>query len=205
VTEADKLLEVSCGLGVGSSLVMTEFNPKEIHGIDISQAQISRAKKINSEVLQKYPSRIFLDVGAAEAIPYCSENFEKIFSIEAAQHFENLERFVEEVNRVLKPGGRLAITTFFGTSNESHALLSTTIPTIRDGIDKATPIYEFEELLKKNGFTNIKIENIGKNVWHGFDQWVAQGDLSKSWTRNWYKWYQKGFIDYFLITADKPE
>lgn len=205
VVKEDKLLEVACGQGVGSALTMTEFHIKEMHGIDFSKAQISRAKKVNSEIIQKNVSKIFFQEGAAENIPYMSNSFEKLFSIEAAQHFESLEKFAKEANRVLKPGGRLAVASFFGTSDKSHDALSTMIQTIKDGIDKAIPIYKLEEILKKNGFKNIKVESIGKNVWHGFDQWTAQGDLRDSWTRNWYKGYQKGLIDYYLITAEKSE
>jgi cyclopropane fatty-acyl-phospholipid synthase-like methyltransferase len=202
-TSGDKLLEVACGQGVGSALAIEEFKPKEMHGIDFSKAQIARAKKVNLEVIQRNQEKLFFQQGAAENMPYDSSSFDKIFSIEAAQHFENLDTFAKEANRVLKPGGKLAVASFFGTSEKSHSSLSTMIQTIRDGIDKATPIHQFEEILKKNGFKNIKIESIGKNVWYGFDQWTAQGDLKDSWTRNWYKGYQEGLIDYYLITAEK--
>lgn len=203
VNEEDKLLEIACGQGVGSALAVTEFNPKEMHGIDLSQAQISRAKKVNEAAILKNSNRIFFREGAAENIPYDSNSFDKIFSIEAAQHFESLDKFAQEASRVLKPRGKIAIASFFGTSDESQDSLATTIQTIKAGIDKATPIYKLEEILQKNGFKNIKIESIGKNVWHGFDQWTAQGDLRNSWTRNWYKGYQNGLIDYYLITAEK--
>jgi hypothetical protein len=75
------------------------------------------------------------------------------------------------------------------------------IQTIHDGIDKAPSITTFKEILERNGFTNITVESIGKNVWQGFDAWTAQGDLKDSWTRNWYKAYQQGLIDYYLVTA----
>ncbi len=203
ISEGDKLLEVACGQGVGSALTINEFNPKEMHGIDLSKAKITRAKKINLEILEKKPGKLFFQEGSAENIPYNSNSFEKVLSIEAAQHFESLDKFAKEANRVLKPGGKLAIASFFGTSDKSQASLSTMIQTIRDGIDKATPIYQLEEILRSNGFKNIKIESIGKNVWHGFDQWTAQGDFRDSWTRNWYQGYKKGLIDYYLITAEK--
>ncbi len=205
VIEGEKLLEIACGQGVGSVLVLKEFNPKEMHGIDISKAQISRAKKINSEAIQKNQNKIFFQEGSAENIPYASNSFEKIFSVEAAQHFESLEKFAKEASRVLKPGGRLAIAGFFGTSDKSHDSLSAMIQTIKRGIDKATSIYKLEEILKANGFKNVIIESIGKNVWYGFDQWTAQGDFKESWTRNWYKGYRRGLIDYYLITAEKSK
>lgn len=199
----DKVLEVACGQGVGSVLVLNEFNTREIHGIDFSKAQILRAKQLNSEAIKDNGSKIFFQQGSAEKIPYDSDSFEKIFSIEAAQHFENLDLFSKEANRVLKPGGKLAIASFFGTSDKSHKPLSSMIQTIRDEIDKATPIQQLESTLKKNGFKNVRIKSIGENVWHGFDQWTSQTDLKDSWTRNWYTGYKKGLIDYYLITAEK--
>ncbi len=150
VIEKDRLLEIACGQGVGSALALTEFNPREIHGIDFSKAQISRAKKANTKIIQKNPNKIFFQEGAAENIPYDSKSFEKVFSIEAAQHFENLEKFAKETYRILKPGGKLAIASFFGTSDKSYDSLSAMIQTVKDGIDKATPIYKLEEILKKN-------------------------------------------------------
>ena len=143
---------------------------------------------------------IFVRSTSVEALPK-TETHKKLSTI--YNLFESLERFAKEAHRVLKPGGKLAVASFFGTSEKSHSSLSTMIPTIKDEIDKATPVYQFEKTLKKNGFKNIKIESIGKNVWYGFDQWTAQGDLKDSWTRNWYKGYQKGLLDYYLITAEK--
>ena len=203
ISQGDRVLEVACGLGVGSVLVATEFNPQKIDGIDFSSAQISRAQKINSEFLQVNLDKISFQRGAAEEIPFAANQFEKLYSIEAVQHFEDLDQFAKEAHRVLKPKGSLAVASFFGTSEQSYSSLSPLIQTIRDGIDHATPIHQFEEILKKNGFVNVKVESIGKNVWHGFDQWTAQGELKNSWTRNWYKGYQNGFIDYYLITAEK--
>ena len=175
VVEEDKLLEVACGQGVGSALAVTEFHPKEMHGIDFSKAQISRAKKVNSEVIQKNLSKIFFQEGAAENIPYDSNSFEKVFSIEAAQHFESLEKFAKEANRVLKPGGKVAIASFFGTSDKSHDSLSTMIQTIRDGIDKAMSVYKLEETLKKNG-TKIVVPS--------FNQWSILPEIQHTYTEN---------------------
>lgn len=203
ITGGDRLLEVACGQGVGAALVMAEFKPKEVHGIDLSQAQIARAKKVNADALGKNAGKIFFLEGSAEDIPYASSSFDKLFSVEAAQHFENLDKFAKEANRILKPGGKMVIASFFGTSEKSSEIMSTMVQTIRDGIDKATPIYRLQEILNKNGFQNVHVESIGKNVYHGFDQWTAQGDLKDSWTRNWYKGYQSGLIDYYLITAEK--
>lgn len=199
----DRVLEVACGQGVGSALVLNEFNVREMHGIDFSKSQILRAKKINSKAIEDSLSKLLFQQGSAERIPYGPESFEKIFSIEAVQHFDDLDLFIKEAHRVLKTGGKIAIASFFGTSGQSHKALSSMIQTIRDGIDRAIPIQKLGNTLKKNGFKNVKIKSIGGNVWQGFDQWTSQTDLKDSWTRNWYLGYQKNLVDYYLITADK--
>lgn len=203
INKLDKVLEVACGQGVGSVLLLKEFQPQKIHGIDFSAAQIARAKKINADQILNHPDRVVFQHGEAENIPYPSQAFDKVFSIEAAQHFSDIAKFISEASRVLKPKGKLAIATFFGTSEKSKEYLSSMIQTIHDGIDKITPIDDIEEILNRNRFKNIRIESIGSKVWPGFDQWTAQGEFKDSWTRNWYKGYKMKLIDYYLITAKK--
>ncbi len=202
---SERVLDVGCGEGVGCALMLQEFSLKEIHGIDLSLAQISRAERINAVSMQKNRGRIFFKKGAAENIPYEPCSFEKIFSINAAQHFESLEKFAKEASRTLKPKGKVVIAALFGTSEKSQQLLAKNILTIKNGIDKTPTVCKFEEILKRNGFCHVKIESIGKNVWQGFDRWVAQGSLKDSWTRNWYKEYRNGLLDYYIVSAEKRE
>ena len=77
------------------------------------------------------------------------------------------------------------------------------VQTIRDGIDKVTPIGVVEGMLERAGFQCITIRSIGDHVYQGFDRWTAQGSLAESWTRNWYKGYKLELIDYYIITAAK--
>lgn len=202
ISEFDKVLEVGCGQGVGTSLVLTEFNPSEIHGIDLSKAQISRAIKINQQLIKEKKEKIHFQQGSAEDLPFSTYSFDKIFSVEAAQHFSDLKKFASEAYFVLKPKGTLAIASFFGTRKASSKLLAPMIQTVRDGIDHIVSVHEFEKILKEVGFNNIKIKSIGEHVWEGFDRWTSQGDLKDSWTRHWYQGYKKHLIDYYLIIAE---
>ncbi len=203
IKSVDHILDVGCGKGCGCILALEEFGPQKIQGLDISQAQIKRAKNIYQNFISNNSNKIAFMQGAAEKMPYENEIFDKLLSVEAAQHFTNLQLFVSEAYRVLKPKGKLAVASFFGTLDHSSSLLADLIQTIHDGIDHANSIIMFKEILEKEGFKNIEIINLGQNVWPGYDKWVSQGDLSESWTRNWYVGYQKGLIDYYLITAEK--
>lgn len=203
LTPNDSTLELACGQGVGSALVMEEFCPSKLCAIDLSKFQIAKSKELNKKIINQYPNKLFFKQGKAEQIPYEAAQFDSLYSIEAAQHFEDLDKFSNEAYRVLKPVGRMVIATFFGTSKSSHNKLAKMVQTVRDGIDKVGPVSDFAEKLDKNGFRNVKIERIGKHVWQGFDRWTAQGELRNSWTRNWYKGYKKGLIDYYIVSAEK--
>jgi cyclopropane fatty-acyl-phospholipid synthase-like methyltransferase len=141
--------------------------------------------------------------GSAEEMPIESEAFSKIISVEAAQHFRNISAFLSEAYRVLKKDGKLAITTFFSTSSASLDELKTLIPTIRDDIDKVVPIEDVVNTLKQVGFKVVSHRSIGEEVWHGFDKWIAQGEMRSTWNTNWLVAYNKGLVDYYIITASK--
>ncbi|NGX36716.1 MAG: 27-O-demethylrifamycin SV methyltransferase, partial [Candidatus Anoxychlamydiales bacterium] len=192
ISHNDNVLEVGCGLGVGTVLVSNDYKPKKIMAIDISKAQINRAKKINYKNIDN--DKILFEVGNAENLSFQNSSFDIIFSIEAAQHFHSIDKFIDESYRVLNPSGKIAVASFFGTSKKSVSKLSNRIQTIKTGIDHVRPIDEIQRKFKKAGFVNIKISNIGKNVWSGFDRWAAQGELKNSWTRNWYYGYKHNLV-----------
>lgn len=203
IFENDNVLEVGCGLGQGSSLILEEYNPLSVIGLDFSQAQIDRANIINKDKIDHFKSRLVFQKGNAENIPFDCNKFEKLISIEAAQHFYNIQLFASEAFRVLKSQGVLVIATFFRNHNFSLEDLGEIILTIREKIDFVYPILEFYEILSDVGFESIKIESIGENVWMGFDRWISQSEFKDSWDRNWAVAYKEKMIDYYVVTATK--
>jgi cyclopropane fatty-acyl-phospholipid synthase-like methyltransferase len=203
LASTDVALEVGCGIAVGTALALREFNPRAVHGLDLHPDQLERARRINAELLAHHPDRYVLRQGSALDIPYPGEQFDKCYSVEAAQHFENLAAFASETHRVLKPGGRLAVTTFFTPYPAAITELRELLETVADGIDVLVPIDSFRDDLLEVGFADVRIHTIGEHVWHGFDAWIGQTEHRDSWSRNWLAAYQRGLIDYYLITANK--
>ncbi|KAL8591995.1 hypothetical protein ACOMHN_020473 [Nucella lapillus] len=92
-------LAVDVGCGSGQSTVpLTKFFPKVV-GLDISQAQISKAPK-------GVPGLSFR-VGPAEDLSFLESGSVDLVTVAAALHWMDRERFYAEVERVLKPGGAL--------------------------------------------------------------------------------------------------
>jgi len=202
IDPGDVLLEVGCGIGVGAALALREFDPSAVWGLDYSQDQLDRARRVHAEMLAEHPDRLVLRQGSALALPFEDSTFSKCFSVEAAQHFEDLATFATEAHRVLEPGGRLAVTTFFTPHATAIQDLRRLINTIDSGIDVVRPIDSFRDDLLRAGFADVHIENIGDHVWHGFDAWMEQTEFKNSWGRNWLRADHDGLIDYYLVTAN---
>lgn len=93
-----QVLDVGCGKG-RFARVLYEQNPgAEIWGLDISE-----------EMLQLVPPGIRTRAGAMTELPFAASTFNAVYATESLEHAVDIERAVDEMCRVLKPGGRLAI------------------------------------------------------------------------------------------------
>jgi cyclopropane fatty-acyl-phospholipid synthase-like methyltransferase len=203
IDPTDVALEVGCGIAVGTALALREFNPRAVYGLDLSQDQIDRATRINADLVAYQADRFVLQQGSALELPYAGEKFDKCYSVEAAQHFEYLAAFASEAYRVLRPGGKLAVTTFFTPYPAAINELRRLIETIDNDIDVVLAIGSFREDLLEAGFVDVRVDNLGEHVWRGFDAWIGQTEFRDGWGRNWLEAYNRGLIDYYLVTADK--
>lgn len=98
------VLDIACGEGYGSNLLAK--TAKRVVGVDISEDAISHAK-------MKYGNQKNLEyyMGSCVDIPCSSETFDVVVSFETIEHIEEHKKMLDEVKRVLKPGGTLIIST----------------------------------------------------------------------------------------------
>lgn len=203
VHQEDKVLEVGCGKGLGCAQLTTAYKPKLVVGIDLFKEQINRSTALHAELL-KQNNILQFKVGSAEKIPFEDDFFTKLYSVEAAQHFQSISKFFNEGYRVLRRNGIICITTYFGKTEDAERKLSSIIPCIEEGADKAWFIDDVLALMNEVGFRDIQYEAIGEYVFEGWDIWMAQMGYDESfWGRLWIKAYKQGLIDYFVVTARK--
>ncbi len=82
---------------------MYKFGAKYV-GIDISDNQIEQAKRLSSDL------DIIWKVGSAEDTGYDDDSFDVITAVQCWWYFDQA-KILPEVNRLLKPNGKLAIIT----------------------------------------------------------------------------------------------
>lgn len=197
-----RLAEVGCGRGLGAVLALREFRFAAVTGVDIHPDQVERARADNTDALADYPDRLAYALGSADELPFAEASLDGLYSVEAAQHFRQLSGFAQEAARVLRPGGRLLVTTFFtALGPEVAERLSTLLASFADGLDVAHPLDDFTADLGKAGFTTVAAESIGADVWPGLDRFIADLVPTAHWTRNFLTAWHDGLLD--LITADR--
>ena len=104
------LLDVATGTGDVAILAASRLKPERIVGIDISQGMLDVGrKKITKLLLNK---QIELIQGDSEAINSPDNTFDAVTVAFGVRNFEDIEKGLSEILRVLKPGGKLAILEF---------------------------------------------------------------------------------------------
>lgn len=104
------VLDVATGTADVAIMTYKRLKPEKITGIDISEGmlQLGRAK-IEKLGLQQH---IQLQAGDSETINYPANTFDAITVAFGVRNFENLEKGMSEMYRVLKPGGKLVVLEF---------------------------------------------------------------------------------------------
>lgn len=104
-----QLLDVATGTG-DFALQALSLNPEKITGVDISEGmlQVGRKKIQDRNVADK----IVLQLADSENLPFEENKFDAVTVGFGVRNFEHLERGLEEIFRVLKPGGVAVILEF---------------------------------------------------------------------------------------------
>lgn len=90
-----RLLDMGCGTGFILSLAHDLFD--ELHGVDVTEAMIKQ--------VDLSPGNIKTHIAKAEATPFPDQHLDMVTAYSFIDHLADIEPFLAEVYRVLKPGG----------------------------------------------------------------------------------------------------
>ncbi|MGA1977440.1 MAG: class I SAM-dependent methyltransferase [Bacteroidales bacterium] len=130
------ILEVGCGRGGGISYINRYLSPDLLTGVDLSKKAINFCnKKYSSERIK------FLQANA-QKLNFQNDSFDVVINVESSHRYSQIDIFLDEVYRVLKPDGFFLFADF-GDNNEIEKLNT-----------------QFGE----SNFQLVKYENITNNV-----------------------------------------
>lgn len=153
-----KVLEIGCGLG--TDLLQFARGGADVTGIDLTPNSIELVRKHFS--MENLP--VVAQVADAENLPFEKSSFDLVYSFGVLHHTPDTQKAIDEVYRVLKPGGQIIIMLYNKTS--LHVWLG-------------VPLYLLMRFLKK---TNRN----GKNL---VEDWIRVYDgienpLGKAYSRS---------------------
>ncbi len=149
-TSNDKLLEIGCGTGLFTGMVYDQTKAN-IVATDLVDDLLDIAKK-------KYP-QIHFKTEDAMNLSFEANSFEGVYGSSILHHL-NFETSLDEILRVLKPGGKM----IFAEPNmiNPQILIQKNIPYIKEKLgdspdETAIVRWSFKKLLEKKGFVNVQI------------------------------------------------
>ena len=104
-----RVLDVGCGIGGSTRHIARKYGAEGV-GITLSPVQAARAGALADA--QGLGDKVQFQVADALNMPFADDSFDLVWACESGEHMPDKEKYVQEMARVLKPGGRIAIATW---------------------------------------------------------------------------------------------
>lgn len=152
---------------------------------DINEVALGIARERARVFDLQVPRCVAADV---HALPFADGSFQAVMVIEALHHFEDYDRALAEIHRVLEPGGGFMAMEPNGWNPLRR--LSEVRDRFRGTIEKSFTRGQLFRLLRKAGFEAIEVESVPSGRSH-----LRMGDvpLYRRWLAKGHAWLQQRF------------
>ena len=154
------ILDVGCGGGRTVRTLAEGAPERKVHGIDYSAASVATAKAENAALIRV--GRVEIRQGSVSRLPFPDATLDLVTAVETHYYWPDPVRDLEEIRRVLKPGGTLVVIaeTFRGQTLGWLVALPMTLLRAR-----YMTLDEHRALFEAAGFTDITIDNDRLKGW----------------------------------------
>ncbi len=95
-----KIVDIGCLDGTLTRLYADKIGTKDVHGVDVS---LNDSAQRNGVAVQPF------DLNSTEPLPFQSGHFDVVLCIETLEHVYPTDHLLEQIHRILKPGGTAVI------------------------------------------------------------------------------------------------
>jgi demethylmenaquinone methyltransferase/2-methoxy-6-polyprenyl-1,4-benzoquinol methylase len=167
------ILDVATGTGDFAFEAINILKPEKVIGVDISSGMLAIA---DQKIIKRKMQHVFeVHLGDSEKLLFDNDSFDAVTVAFGVRNFEDLEKGLNDMLRVLKPGGKAVILEFskprvfpvkqaynfyfkyitpavgriFSKDNSAYTYLPESVASFPDGTS-------FDALMQKVGFKNTK-------------------------------------------------
>lgn len=114
-------LPLDLGCGAGMLLATMASRGKDGIGIDVSMTWLVVAKRL----IEQHGGKPVLAAAMAENLPLRDNSVSGVVSLDVIEHVRDPRRYLREINRIVRPGGRLGLSTpnRFSLTAEPHVFV----------------------------------------------------------------------------------
>ena len=180
-TAPQTLLDVATGTADVAIMAAKRLKPRAVTGIDISEGMLEIGRK--KVRLAGFSGKIELLKGDSADLPFEANSFDAVTVAFGVRNFQQLEKGLAEILRVLRPGGKLVVLEFsrpkqaviktfynfymkriaanigrlFSKNNCAYEYLDASIQKFPEGKD-------FEKIMTNTGFVNTIIKPLSLGI-----------------------------------------
>jgi demethylmenaquinone methyltransferase / 2-methoxy-6-polyprenyl-1,4-benzoquinol methylase len=140
-----KILDIATGTA-DFAIESMSLNPDQVIGVDISEGMLEKGRE--KIVRKRLNDKISLHLGDSENLDFPDNMFDAIIVAFGVRNFENLEKGLGDMLRVLKPGGTAVILEFskprvFPFKQLYNAYFKLVLPTVGKMVSKDKAAYTY--------------------------------------------------------------
>jgi len=175
------ILDIATGTG-DFAIESLKLKPNSIVGVDISNGMLEKGKE---KIIKKgYDKVITLQYGDSEQLPFEDQSFDAITVGFGVRNFEDLEKGLGEMYRVLRPGGIVAVLEFskpkkFPIKQGYKFYSKYVMPTVGNAISKDKTAYTYlPESIDAFPEGQAFLDIFGKVGFQDLDQKLVSGGIA---------------------------
>ena len=149
IKPTDRVLELGFGPGLGICKVAAITTGGWVAAIDFSELMVRKARKRNAAAISA--GRVDLKHGDVSSLPYDDQTFDKVVAVQLIYFCQPPHIFLKESRRVLKPGGKIAVSFIAKDDMAKYKFTKTGVFALYTGQDAL-------KLLTEAGFSQAHFE-----------------------------------------------
>ena len=166
--EGEAILDIACGTGIVARLAAKRMGRGLVTGLDLNAGMLAVARKAPSE-----GAAIVWIEGSALDLPFLADSFDIAVCQQGLQFFPDQRKALSEMRRVLKGGGRAAMSVYSRIERTPGAnafvlalddVLGGDASRIKRGEHSFTDATELETLLRDSGFNAVDVQTVEQTI-----------------------------------------